>query len=119
MRANREPRFRRLALLLALAGTLHGLVYVPFVDIHAPTDSWTYRAAGNAILDGSYSTPLKAGFYFVYPLGFFDITGLQFERSVWPVEEPQVFRPPGYPLFLATAGGGDPGASEDVARKSG
>jgi 4-amino-4-deoxy-L-arabinose transferase-like glycosyltransferase len=111
----RRISFRNAALLLALAGALHGLVYIRYVDIHAPTDSWTYRAAGNAILDGSYSTPLKAGFYFDYPRGWFDITGRQFDPSVWPVPEPQVFRPPGYPAYLALVGGGDPGASERLA----
>src|SRR5918994_3721471 len=103
--------FERAALLLALAGAVHGLAYAPFVKVKAPTDSWTYTAAGEAILDGSYSTPVKAASYYVFPSGFFDITGLRFDRSVWSVHEPQVFRPPGYPLFLAAAGGGDPGLS--------
>jgi hypothetical protein len=111
----RRLSFRRAALLLALAGALHGLAYAPFVEIKAPTDSWTYTAAADAILDGSYSTPVKAASYYIYPSGFFDITGLRFDRSVWPVREPQVFRPPGYPLFLAGAGGGDPGVSRGVA----
>jgi 4-amino-4-deoxy-L-arabinose transferase-like glycosyltransferase len=108
-------RFGRVALLLAVAGTLHGLAYTPWVEIRAPTDSWTYTAAAEAILDGSYSTPVKAGLYFVFPQGFFDLTGMQFDRSVWTVDEPQVFRPPGYPLYLALVGGGDPGASRAVA----
>jgi len=90
-------------------------VYAPFVNVKAPTDSWTYTAAAEAILDGSYSTPIRAAAYYVYPLGFFDITGLQFDRSAWEVREPQVFRPPGYPLYLALAGGGDPGASRTLA----
>ena len=110
-----EHRFRRLVLGLALLGAVHGLAYAPFVEVKAPTDSWTYTAAANAILDGSYSTPVKAATYYVHPSGFFDITGLRFDRSVWTVEEPQVFRPPGYPLYLAAAGGGDPGASRAAA----
>lgn len=108
-------RFGRAALLLAIAGALHGLLYAPFVEVKAPTDSWTYTAAGEAILDGSYSTPLRAGFYFVWPRGFFDITGLQLARSAWDAPERQVFRPPGYPLYLAVVGGGDPGASRVAA----
>lgn len=111
----RRVGFLTTALLLALLGAVHGLVYTPFVEVKAPTDSWTYTAAAEAILDGSYSTPVKAGFYYVYPRGFYDITGLQFDRSVWTVREPQVFRPPGYPAYLALAGGGGPGASRAVA----
>jgi 4-amino-4-deoxy-L-arabinose transferase-like glycosyltransferase len=110
-----SSRFQRAALVLAVAGALHGLLYAPFVDIKAPTDSWTYTAAAEAILDGSYSTPLRAASYYVHPLGFFDITGLQFDRSAWEEREPQVFRPPGYPLYLALVGGGDPGASRTLA----
>jgi hypothetical protein len=108
-------RFQRAALLLALAGALHGLLYAPFVEIKAPTDSWTYTAAAEAILDGSYSTPLRAASYYVHPSGFFDITGLRFDRSAWEEPEQQVFRPPGYPLYLALVGGGDPGASRTLA----
>jgi hypothetical protein len=108
-------RFRRATLLLALAGALHGLLYAPFVEVKAPTDSWTYTAAAEAILDGSYSTPVKAASYYVYPSGFFDITGLRFSPAAWVALEPQVFRPPGYPLYLAVAGGGDPGASRVLA----
>jgi 4-amino-4-deoxy-L-arabinose transferase-like glycosyltransferase len=111
----RGIRFGTATLLLALLGAVHGLAYAPFVEVKAPTDSWTYTAAANAILDGSYSTPVKAASYYVYPSGFYDITGLRFDPSVWPVREPQVFRPPGYPLYLALVGGGDPGASQTLA----
>ena len=63
----RRPSFRRSALLLAALAALHGLVYIPLVDTNEKTDTWSYVASANAILDGSYSTPLQAGFYFVYP----------------------------------------------------
>jgi hypothetical protein len=108
-------RFGRAALLLALVGAVHGLAYAPFVEVKAPTDSWTYTAAGEAILDGSYSTPVRAASYYIYPSGFFDITGLRFDRSAWEAPERQVFRPPSYPLYLALVGGGDPGASRVAA----
>lgn len=93
--------FRRLALLLALVAGLHGLLYVPLVSINEKTDSWTYVAGGNAIREGGYSTPLKAGFYYVYPVGWFEITGLRIPRRLWQEPERQAFRPPGYPAYLA------------------
>ena len=40
------------------------------------TDSNTYIATAQAMLDGEYSTPLVAGFYYTYPIGFFDLTGV-------------------------------------------
>jgi hypothetical protein len=107
--------FRHLALLLAVVGAVHGLVYFPLVQTNEVTDSSTYIAAAEAILDGGYSTPLEAGFYYVYPLGFFDLSGRMLDRSVWQVRERQAFRPPGYPLFLALVGGGDDGASQAAA----
>ncbi|MGH3129788.1 MAG: glycosyltransferase family 39 protein [Gaiellaceae bacterium] len=110
-----ESRFRRAALLLAVVGALHGLVYVPLVTFNVATDSGTYVASAEALLDGSYSTPLRAGFYYVYPLGFFDITGLQLRQTTWDAPERQVFRPPGYPLVLAAVGGGGAGASRTLA----
>jgi 4-amino-4-deoxy-L-arabinose transferase-like glycosyltransferase len=79
-------------------------MYVPLVSINEETDTWTYVASANAIRDGSYSTPLKAGFYFVFPQGWFDITGARVAESVWQAPEHQVFRPPGYPLYLALFG---------------
>jgi hypothetical protein len=96
--------FRRVALLLSVAAGLHGLLYVPLVSKNEGTDTWTYVATANAILDGSYSTPLQAGFYFVYPVGWFDITGARLPRSTWQAPERQVFRPPGYPAYLALFG---------------
>lgn len=96
--------FRRFALLLATAAGLHGLLYVPLVSTNVRTDSWTYIAAANAIRDGSYSTPLKAAFVYVYPEGWFDITGARLPRETWQAKERQVFRPPAYPLFLALFG---------------
>jgi 4-amino-4-deoxy-L-arabinose transferase-like glycosyltransferase len=104
--------FTRLALVLALVGALHGLLYVPLVSNHIQTDSWTYTAAGEAILEGSYSTPLRAGFYYVFPEGFYDITGRRVSRAAWEAPERQAFRPPGYPLFLAALGGGEGTTSE-------
>lgn len=110
-----DASFRRFALLIALAGTLHGLAYLPFVEHRVVTDSNTYLAAATAIADGSYTTPLLAGFYYTYPVGFFDITGVKLPRSIGGAPERQAFRPPGYPLYLAAVGGGGPGASRWVA----
>jgi 4-amino-4-deoxy-L-arabinose transferase-like glycosyltransferase len=114
VRVRDEPTFRRLVALIAVVAGLHGLLYVPLVSDNVLTDSATYIASADALLDGSYSTPMQAGFYYVHPSGFFDITGLRFDRSTWAAEEAQVFRPPGYPAFLAALGGGDPGASRDL-----
>ena len=100
----RRPSFRRSALLLAALAALHGLLYVPLVDTNEKTDTWSYVASANALLDGSYTTPLQAGFYFVYPEGWFDITGARIDRSAWDDPERQVFRPPGYPAYLALFG---------------
>jgi hypothetical protein len=94
---------------------VHGLAYAPVVSKHVVTDSWTYTAAGSAIDHGSYSTPLKAGFYYTYPVGFFDLTGAQFPPRTWSAPERQAFRPPGYPLLLALVGGGAGGVSEAAA----
>ena len=111
-----DASFRRLAVLVSLVGALHGLAWIPLVDPHTGTDSDTYVAAANALLDGSYSTPLRAGFYYVFPLGFYDITGVHVtDRSLFPELERQAFRPPGYPLYLALVGGGDAGISRGVA----
>jgi 4-amino-4-deoxy-L-arabinose transferase-like glycosyltransferase len=94
-------------LVLSLVGTLHGLLYVPLIDKHSQTDSATYIAAARALGDASYTTPLFAGFYFVYPVGFFDLTGVQIDRRAWFADERQVFRPPGYPFALALVGDAD------------
>jgi hypothetical protein len=110
-----ERRFGRIALLLALVGAVHGLVYVPFVSPHIRTDSWTYVAAAEALLDGSYTTPLQASSYYVHPVGFFDHTGRPLGQEILHLTERQTFRPPGYPLFLAALGGGGGGASETAA----
>lgn len=102
--------------MLALVGALHGLVYVPLVQSNVGTDSSTYIATASALEHGSYTTPLRAGFYFTYPIGFFDLTGLRFPRSpVWNAPERQAFRTPGYPLLLAAVGGGEPGLSRAAA----
>ena len=100
----RRPSFRRGALLVAAVAALHGALYIPLVDTNEKTDTWSYVASANALLDGSYSTPLQAGFYFVYPQGWFDITGARIPQSVWQELERQVFRPPGYPAYLALFG---------------
>jgi 4-amino-4-deoxy-L-arabinose transferase-like glycosyltransferase len=111
-----NANFRRLALLVALVGMLHGLAWIPLVDPHTATDSDTYVATAGALLGGGYSTPLRAGFYYVFPVGFFDITGVHVaDRSLFSVRERQAFRPPGYPLFLALVGGGDAGVSRTLA----
>jgi hypothetical protein len=100
-------RFGRTALLLAALTTLHGLVYIPLVSTNEETDTWSYQAAANAIVDGSYTTPLQAGFYFVFPEGWFDITGARIDERAWQAPERQVFRPPGYPAYLALFGEND------------
>ena len=104
----------RLALLLALVGALHGLLYVPFVENHIQTDSWTYTAAGEAILDGRYTTRLQASSYYLHPVGFFDHTGRRLAEAELNLPERQAFRPPGYPLFLAALGGGEGERSENA-----
>lgn len=91
-------------MLIAVAAGLHGLVYIPLVSTHDETDSWSYLASANAILDRSYTTPLQAGFYFVFPEGWFDITGARIEQRAWQAPERQVFRPPGYGAYLALFG---------------
>ena len=96
--------FRRIALLLAAASGLHGLVYVPLVSTNIETDTWSYVASANAIRDGSYTTPLQAGFVYVFPTGWFDITGVRVPQRVWQEPERQTFRPPGYPAYLALFG---------------
>lgn len=97
-------RFRRTALVIAVAAGLHGLLYVPLVSTNEKTDSWSYIAGANALRGGTYSTPLKAGFVYVFPDGWFDITGVQTTEAVWSAPERQVFRPPGYPAYLSLFG---------------
>ena len=110
--ASESSKFKRLALVLAIVGALHGLVYDPFVSNHIQTDSWTYTAAGEAILGGSYTTRLQASSYYVHPVGFFDHTGRRLGEAVLQLPERQVFRPPGYPVFLAALGGGEGATSQ-------
>jgi 4-amino-4-deoxy-L-arabinose transferase-like glycosyltransferase len=110
-----ERRFLRLSLALALVASLHAAIYQPIVSSHVGSDSPTYIAAAHAILGGSYSTPLEAGFFYeVRKDATVDITGLEIERGLWQARERQIFRPPGYPLFLAALGGGDAGASRSL-----
>ncbi len=91
-------------LLVAVVAGVHGLVYIPLVSTNDKTDSWSYLASANAIREGSYSTPLKAGFYFVFPEQWFDITGARIPERAWQSPERQVFRPPGYPLYVSLFG---------------
>jgi 4-amino-4-deoxy-L-arabinose transferase-like glycosyltransferase len=109
-----ERQFRRWAAFLSVAGALHGLVYLPFVDAHSVTDSNTYVAAAHALARRSYKTPLNAGLYYTFPVGYFELSGVYMGRDFerWDVPERQAFRPPGYPAFLTLTGGGDRGARE-------
>jgi 4-amino-4-deoxy-L-arabinose transferase-like glycosyltransferase len=107
-----DSRFQRGALLLAAVATLHGLLYIPLVHRHSTTDTDTYVAAAHAVRDGNYTTPLRAGFYFTYPTGFYDLPGKYFglhEHPVWSAPEKQAFRTPAYPVALAAMGGGAKG----------
>ena len=62
------------------------------------------------MLDGEYTTPLVAGYYYTYPIGFFDLTGVHVtDESVFGAPERQAFRAPGYPAYLAVLGGGGRG----------
>ena len=102
-----DARFKKRALVIALVAGLHGLLYAPLLSTNMGTDSASYRAAGSALLAGSYSTPIKDGLYFTYPNGFYDLTALPVPRGpVWDAPERQAFRPPGYPLFLAATAEG-------------
>jgi Dolichyl-phosphate-mannose-protein mannosyltransferase len=100
----RRPSFRRSAVILAAVAAVHGLLYIPLVSTNEETDTWSYVASANALRDGAYSTPLQAGFYFVYGRGWFDITGARVGQRGWNAPERQVFRPPGYPAYLALFG---------------
>jgi len=93
----------RLALLAAVIGAVHGLVYVPFAN-HVGGDTPSYTAPAHALLHGSYSTPLPA----------VDVTGLRIPTEARGRLEPQTYRAPGYPLLLAVAGGGTSSASIDA-----
>ena len=102
-----HARFKHAALAIAVVAGLHGLLYAPLLSSNTGTDSATYRAAGSALLEGSYTTPIRVGLYFTYPNGFYDLTALPLPRGpVWDYGERQAFRPPGYPLFLAATGEG-------------
>jgi hypothetical protein len=106
----------RVALLLALVGALHGILYVPLVSDNVAPDTPSYRAAGEALLDGSYTTPVDAGFYYeLRTRSLVDVTGEPVPRAAWSAPERQIFRPPGYPALLALAGGGRSEASQRVA----
>jgi 4-amino-4-deoxy-L-arabinose transferase-like glycosyltransferase len=96
-------RFTLLALLAAVVGAAHGLVYVPFAG-HVLGDSPTYTTPAHALLSGGYSTPLPA----------MDVTGLRIPPPARGRLEPQTYRTPGYPLLLAAAGGGTSSRSTDV-----
>ncbi len=97
-----ETRFRRIALALAIAGILHALLYLPLISPHGTADTESYTDAAHAILRGSYSVPLRNP----------DITGLYLPKAAAGAYEHDTFRPPGYPLFLAAAGGGTSAVSK-------
>jgi hypothetical protein len=106
----------RVALLLALVGALHGILYAPLVDDNVAPDTPSYRAAAEALLDGSYTTPLEAGFYYeLRTSSRVDITGEPVPPAAWSAPERQIFRPPGYPVLLALAGGAGSETSRVVA----
>lgn len=107
--------FQRAAVALAVAGGLQGLLYVPLVHRHSTTDTDAYVAAAHAIEQGRYTTPLRAGLYYTYPVGFFDLTGVRVDRTLFSAPEKQAFRTPGYPLLLAAVGGGGPGFARHLA----
>ncbi|HZB23678.1 MAG TPA: glycosyltransferase family 39 protein, partial [Gaiellaceae bacterium] len=108
--------FTRLAIVIAIVGAVHGLLYVPFVSRTVGTDSNTYVATAQAILDGEYTTSLVAGYYYTFPVGFFDLTGIHVtDESVFEAPERQAFRAPGYPAFLAVLGGGGEGVPRTLA----
>ena len=108
--------FTRLAIVIAIVGAVHGLLYVPFVSRTVGTDSNTYIATAQAMLDGEYTTPLVAGYYYTYPIGFFDLTGVHVtDQSVFDAPERQAFRAPGYPAYLAVLGGGGKGVPRELA----
>jgi 4-amino-4-deoxy-L-arabinose transferase-like glycosyltransferase len=96
-------RFRAAACVLGVVAALHGLVYVPFAN-HRSGDTQSYVVAAKAILDGSYTTPLST----------VDVTGLKIPASAVGSPERQTYRTPGYPLLLATTGGGGRGAPTDA-----
>lgn len=102
-----HARFKLAALVIAVVAGLHGLLYAPVLSRNVVTDSASYEASGSALLDGSYTTPIRVGLYFTYPNGFYDLTAREVPRGpVWEFPERQAFRPPGYPLFLAATGEG-------------
>ncbi len=97
-----ESRFSRIALVLAIVGALHALLYLPLISPHTTADTQSYTDAAHAILRGSYSVPLRSP----------DITGLYLPKAAAGAYEHDTFRPPGYPLFLAAAGGGTSAVSK-------
>ena len=106
----------RVALLLALVGALHGILYAPLVSDNVQPDSPSYIAAAEALRDGSYTTPVDAGFYYeLRTRSLVDVTGEPVPREAWSTPERQIFRPPGYPALLAVAGGGRSEVSRWVA----
>jgi 4-amino-4-deoxy-L-arabinose transferase-like glycosyltransferase len=110
-----DSRFKRGALVVAAIAALHGILYIPLVHRHSTTDTDAYVATARAIEHGSYTTPLRAGLYYTYPVGFFDLTGVKIPRSLFQAPERQAFRTPGYPLLLAAIGNGGPGFARHVA----
>jgi 4-amino-4-deoxy-L-arabinose transferase-like glycosyltransferase len=110
-----DSRFKRGALVVAAIAALHGILYIPLVHRHSTTDTDAYVATARAIEHGGYTTPLRAGLYYTYPIGFFDLTGVRIPRPLFQAPERQAFRTPGYPLLLAAIGNGGPGFPRHVA----
>jgi 4-amino-4-deoxy-L-arabinose transferase-like glycosyltransferase len=110
-----DSRFKRGALVVAAIAALHGILYIPLVHRHSTTDTDAYVATARAIEHAGYTTPLRAGLYYTYPVGFFDLTGVKIPPRLFKAPEKQAFRTPGYPLLLAAIGNGGPGFPRHVA----
>ena len=95
--------FTRTALLLALLGALHGLLYVPLVHSHEDGDAPAYLASAHALLHGSYTTPIGAS-TFVTPAGYVDWTWLSIGAELRKAPERQAFRPPAPPTAASNSG---------------
>ncbi len=111
-----ERRFRSFAALIAVAAGLVSFVYAPFMALHTYPDSKEYVALAHAISRGSYSSrifDLEVRSFSPRPREI-DVTGIAWPPDVAAVVQRDVYRTPGYPLFLAALGGGGPGASRHV-----
>jgi hypothetical protein len=98
--------FAQIAVLVALIGSVHGLVASQLYRTHQTNDSITYTAPAHALLHGSYSTRLEDEYRREGKNIGVDIAGVQIPASARRVVEPAVLRTPGYPVLLALVGGG-------------